>query len=127
MKKALSVLNVQKRRLSVKKEGTIQTPTDPTVIDLGLGQPSPSLLPTKTLAENFNNAIASSESSWKWLQYGAKQGSEKFRKSLANFLNQGGSYTSGLRSINENELFITSGASSSIAFVSQVSNNMSPS
>eukprot|EP01114_Cavostelium_apophysatum_P022170 TRINITY_DN7930_c0_g1_i1.p2 TRINITY_DN7930_c0_g1~~TRINITY_DN7930_c0_g1_i1.p2 ORF type:complete len:121 (+),score=8.81 TRINITY_DN7930_c0_g1_i1:74-436(+) len=68
--------------------GIIQVEVQNDVIDLGLGQPSPTLLPTETLAKLFYEGVqARKNSSWKWLQYGQKQGAENFRIQLATFLN----------------------------------------
>lgn len=86
-------------------------------IDLGLGQPSPSLLPTVELVESFRSYIKrNTKESWQWLQYGMQQGSLKFRSSLAQFLNDN-HYAGRDNQVSPDNLFLTGGASSALQLV----------
>ncbi len=75
------------RKFSNEKD-IIQTSVPPGMIDLGLGQPGPELLPTEEVSNHFNEYVKlNNTDAWKWLQYGQQKGSLKFRKQLAKFLN----------------------------------------
>lgn len=85
----------------------VQTTPPPGVIDLGLGNPDPSLLPLELIRQS---ASAYSERGERLsLQYGLEQGSAHFRQALAAFLTHGYAQDTDPR-----QLFVTSGASSAL-------------
>jgi DNA-binding transcriptional MocR family regulator len=80
------------------------------MIDLGVGQPDPSLLPLAAIKRAAEHRLGSGDPSL--LQYGTEQGNGHFRDKLACFL------TRGYRSpVDPEHMFITSGASSGIDLV----------
>lgn len=77
------------------------------MIDLGVGQPDPSLLPLSALKKAADHRLGHDDPSL--LQYGREQGNGYFRNTLAHFL------TSGYKTaVDPEHLFITSGASGGI-------------
>lgn len=83
---------------------TTQAPNDPTMIDLGVGQPQPSLLPLEALRQAAELQFAQNDPSF--LQYGAEQGDGYLRRELARFLEADYGFP-----VQPEELFITNGAS----------------
>ncbi len=82
----------------------MQLHSDPSVIDLGVGQPQPALLPLERLGEAAAATFKAGEPDF--LQYGAEQGDAYFRELLAKFLTQGYDFPTAAE-----HLFITNGAS----------------
>ncbi|MGW8188208.1 MAG: aminotransferase class I/II-fold pyridoxal phosphate-dependent enzyme, partial [Desulfobacterales bacterium] len=80
------------------------------IIDLGVGQPDPSLLPLAVLNQAAMHRLSQPDASL--LQYGMEQGNEYFRRSLAQFIGDG----YGM-SVDPDRLFITAGASSGLDLV----------
>ncbi|MGB5421101.1 MAG: PLP-dependent aminotransferase family protein [Desulfobacterales bacterium] len=80
------------------------------IIDLGVGQPDPSLLPLALLSQAANHRLTQPDASL--LQYGMEQGNEYFRRSLAQFLSDGYGV-----SVDPDRLFITAGATSGLDLV----------
>lgn len=81
------------------------------MIHLGIGQPSPSLLPADKLRDAAANLpIDSTE----YLAYGAARGDLGFRSALADFLNR---ESPGPSPITPDELFITNGNSQALDLV----------
>ncbi len=89
---------------------TTQLHVDPSVIDLGVGQPQLSLLPLERLGQAA--ALRFAAGAHDFLQYGAEQGDGYFRLALAEFLNQGYGFP-----VHPDQLFITNGASSALALI----------
>ena len=89
---------------------TVQNPIPAHMIDLGLGDPDPSLFPVHALARSAQELFKQGDASF--LQYGAEQGNGYFRLALAQFL--GRNY--GLPTEPEN-IFITTGISSALALL----------
>ena len=86
------------------------------MIDLGVGQPDPSLLPLEALEKAAEHRLGQGDPSL--LQYGTEQGNGYFRHVLARFL------TRGYRTpVDPEDLFITSGASAGIDLVSACISN----
>lgn len=83
---------------------TTQMHVDPSVIDLGIGQPQFSLLPLEAIRRAAEKRFAEKDPSF--LQYGAEQGDGFLRKGLAQFLSQGYGFQ-----VDAGNLFITNGAS----------------
>src|SRR5688500_16888265 len=97
--------------------GIIQVEIPSNWIDIGLGQPSSSLLPSKEMVSNFAQFTQNNEDeAWKWLQYGKAQGSKRFRIALAQFLNHN-NYYGGLGKVNDEHLFVTGGASAALQMI----------
>lgn len=92
----------------------IQTPTDPQVLNLGIGQPSPSLLPVEALSAAAKRALGSAADPL-LMQYGAKRGYAGFLSSLSKFLSRGYGVTVG-----PDELMVTGGISQALGLVSDV-------
>jgi DNA-binding transcriptional MocR family regulator len=92
----------------------IQTPTDPDVLNLGLGQPSPSLLPIGAFGEAAAGALGPGVDRL-LMQYGAVRGYTGFLVSLAGFLSRG----YGLK-VTEDELLVTGGISQGLGLVADV-------
>lgn len=91
----------------------IQTPTDDDVLNLGLGQPSPSLLPLEAIARAATRAFGGGCDRLV-LQYGTAFGYAPFREALAAFL------TARTRAhVEPDELLITSGTSAALGLLSQ--------
>ncbi len=80
------------------------------VIDLGVGQPDPSLLPLAVLRQAAQHRLTQPDASL--LQYGMEQGNEYFRRSLAQFISDGYGVP-----VDPDRLFITAGASSGLDLV----------
>ena len=76
----------------------------PGMIDFGVGQPSPSLLPLKLLRKASANRLNRNDASF--LAYGAEQGNGFFRTSLAGFLSEHYRFP-----VEADHLFVTAGAS----------------
>ena len=86
---------------------TVQTPIPPDMIDLGLGDPDPSLFPREALARAAHERLLPGDTSF--LQYGTEQGDGYFRLSLARFLSENYHLPTAPESI-----FITAGISSAL-------------
>jgi 2-aminoadipate transaminase len=82
----------------------------PGMIHLGIGQPSPSLLPLEIMKKAAMQRLSQSDASF--LAYGAEQGDGYFRATLAQLLSQ--SYG---EAVNPDHLFITAGASQSLDLI----------
>ena len=80
------------------------------VIDLGVGQPDPSLLPLAVLRQAAKHRLTQPDASL--LQYGMEQGNEYFRRSLAQFISDGYGVP-----VDPDRLFITAGATSGLDLV----------
>lgn len=91
----------------------IQMPTTPGLIDLGLGQPSPALLPMDAIAAGASTALARADRLL--LQYGALRGYGGFLESLAAFLTRGYGHP-----VAAEELLVTAGISQALAMVADV-------
>ena len=89
---------------------TTQLNLSPEIIDLGVGQPSPSLLPLPLVKEAADKLFADSEGDF--LAYGPEEGDGYFRRSLAGYLTS--SYQSPVQS---EQLFITGGASQALDLI----------
>jgi len=83
----------------------IHIPDD--VIDLGIGDPSFSLLPLDLMRRAAESRFAANDPTF--LQYGAEQGDGYFRVALADFLSKGYGF-----SVNADSLFVTAGISSGL-------------
>jgi DNA-binding transcriptional MocR family regulator len=79
-------------------------------IDLGVGQPAPSLLPASLIARAAEHRFAAGVTGY--LQYGIEQGDGYFREALARFLTE----THGIVARPE-RLFVTAGASQGLDLV----------
>jgi 2-aminoadipate transaminase len=86
---------------------TVQTLIPPEMIDLGLGDPSPSLFPLPALARAAGERFQQGDPSF--LQYGAEQGNGFFRLALARFLSQNYHLP-----VEAESLFVTAGVSSAL-------------
>jgi len=86
---------------------TIQNPIPADIIDLGLGDPNPSLFPLDMLRRAANERFAQNDPSF--LQYGIEQGDGYFRLALARFLETG--YGSPMQ---PETIFVTAGISSAL-------------
>lgn len=91
----------------------VQTSAPPGVINLGLGQPSPRLLPLDEIARAAQAQLSGSGDPLV-LQYGALLGDPEFRSSLARFLTDEYGH-----SVAAEQLMVTAGTSSALTFVSQ--------
>jgi len=91
-----------------------QTLASPEVIDLGLGQPSPSLLPLAAFGEAAAASLTK-DADPLLLQYGAIAGYEGFRRALATLLTELHQFP-----VVPAELLVTAGISSALAWVGQV-------
>jgi len=80
------------------------------MIDFGVGQPSPSLLPLSLLENAAKHRLSSRDASF--LAYGSQQGDGYFRIALAQFLNE--YYPSA---VEPEQLFITAGASQGLDLI----------
>src|SRR5215475_2338562 len=89
---------------------TIQNQVPPDVIDLGLGDPSLSLLPLDLIREAAQLRLSQDDNSF--LQYGVEQGDGHFRLTLADFLTKG--YGFDVKSAN---LFVTNGISKALDLI----------
>lgn len=91
-----------------------QTPAGPEAINLGLGQPSPSLLPL-ALVHDAASARLGAGADPLVLQYGAIAGPQCVRAALAGVLTRRYRWP-----VTAEELLVTGGISSALAFVSQL-------
>lgn len=91
----------------------IQAPADESILNLGLGQPSPSLLPIDEVREAANRRLGPDQSLI--LQYGTAPGYPGFREALAAFLTERYGHEVGA-----DELVVTGGTSLALSMVSQV-------
>ncbi len=89
---------------------TIQNLVPPDVIDLGLGDPSLSLLPLDLIREASQTRLSQSDNSF--LQYGAEQGDGHFRRTLAEFLVRGYGFD-----VSPDSLFVTNGISNALDLI----------
>ena len=89
---------------------TIQNQVSPDVIDLGLGDPSLSLLPLDLIRQAAQFRLSQADNSF--LQYGAEQGDGYFRVALANFLTKGYGFDTAAES-----LFVTNGISKALDLI----------
>lgn len=92
---------------------TTQIQSDAAIIDLGIGQPPPELLPAELLRQGAQLRFADPDKSW--LQYGPEEGDGYFRVALASFLSE--TYS---MSVPADELFVTAGASQGLYLVSSL-------
>ena len=89
---------------------TIQNQVPSDVIDLGLGDPSLSLLPLDLIREAAQARLSQADNSF--LQYGAEQGDGHFRLALANFLTKGYGFD-----VKPESLFVTNGISNALDLI----------
>lgn len=89
----------------------VQTPAPADRIDLGMGNPDFNLLPEADLQHATERAFAKGMRAS--LRYGTEQGNGYFRDSLADFLG-----TSFGENVNADSLFVTTGSSSALDFLS---------
>lgn len=82
----------------------------PDLIDFGAGQPSPHLLPMKSMQEAAVDRLEADEPAY--LAYGALQGDGYFRRVLADYL--GGHYQ---MKVDYDSLFVTAGASQGLDLI----------
>jgi DNA-binding transcriptional MocR family regulator len=87
-----------------------QKPIPAGMIDLGIGQPSPRLLPAEALAKAASDCAGRPERML--LSYGPEQGDGPFREALAGFLTQ--AYR---MPVDPARLFVTNGASQAIDLI----------
>jgi len=80
------------------------------MIDLGVGQPSISLLPLDKIKQAAEHRLKQGDASI--LQYGLEQGSSYFRRALAQFLSE--AYRTA---VDAGQLFITAGASQGLDLI----------
>ncbi len=85
----------------------VQTQIPPDVIDLGLGNPPPSLLPLDLIRDSAQQVLSQHDNSF--LQYGIEQGDGYLRVALADFLSKGYEF-----SVQPQNLFITAGISNGL-------------
>lgn len=91
-----------------------QTPAGPEAINLGLGQPSPSLLPLSMVHAAATTRLGPGADPLV-LQYGAIAGPESFREALAGVLTRRYRHQ-----VEATQLLVTGGISSALAFASQL-------
>jgi 2-aminoadipate transaminase len=89
---------------------TIQNQVPPDVIDLGLGDPSLSLLPLELIREAAQLRLSQNDNSF--LQYGVEQGDGHFRLTLADFLTRGYGFD-----VKPESLFVTNGISKALDLI----------
>jgi 2-aminoadipate transaminase len=89
---------------------TIQNQVASDVIDLGLGDPSLSLLPLDLIREAAQARLSQGDNSF--LQYGAEQGDGYFLLTLADFLSKGYGFE-----VKPENLFITNGVSKALDLI----------
>jgi 2-aminoadipate transaminase len=89
---------------------TVQLNIPPGMIDFGVGQPSPALLPLTLLKEAAGQRLSSRDASL--LAYGAEQGDGYFRLALARFLSAHYQVP-----VDFDNLFITAGASQGLDLI----------
>lgn len=88
----------------------LQNQVPPDVIDLGLGDPSLSLLPLDLIREAAQLRLSQSDHSF--LQYGAEQGDGYFRHALADFLTKGYGFD-----VRPESIFVTNGISKALDLI----------
>lgn len=84
-----------------------QVMAPPDVIDLGMGNPPPSLLPLDLIRESAQRIFSQNDNSF--LQYGVEQGDGYLRAALSDFLSRGYGFP-----VQPENLFITSGISNAL-------------
>lgn len=89
-----------------------QTPAGQDVINFGLGQPSPSLLPLDAVASAARDSLVGDPL---MLQYGTRAGYAGFREALGRFLTEGYGHP-----VTAEELAVTGGTSLALSLVSQI-------
>ncbi len=89
---------------------TVQIEFRADFIDLGVGQPEASLLPTHLIQQAADHRLLHDAAAY--LQYGAEQGDGYFREILAQFLSDG--YGFG---VQPDRLFVSSGASQALDLI----------
>ena len=89
---------------------TIQNVVPSDVIDLGLGDPSLSILPLDLIREAAQARLSQKDNSF--LQYGAEQGDGHFRLALANFLTKGYGFD-----VKSESIFVTNGISNALDLI----------
>mgnify|MGYP003641187538 CR=1 FL=1 len=92
-----------------------QTQVSPQLINFGVGQPSPRLLPIQEMTDAINQQWMKSPLNPLLLQYGSNQGFKSFRVSLAAFLEK----LHGT-SVDAEDLLVTSGNSHAINFITRI-------
>ena len=85
----------------------VQSPIPPSVIDLGAGEPNPSMFPIGMIHRATEERLSQNDTSF--LQYGVEQGDGYFRLALAEFLSR--AYGSPMQ---PEGIFVTSGVSSAL-------------
>ncbi|MCS6843314.1 MAG: PLP-dependent aminotransferase family protein [Caldilineales bacterium] len=88
----------------------LQSPIPPHLIDLGVGNPGPDLLPLDLLREAASHALAQGDTAP--LQYGYEQGDIRFRQALAAFLE--GQYH---LKTDPGQLFVSNGVSQALDLI----------
>lgn len=94
----------------MSKQVTFDVAGDPGVINFGIGQPSPDLLPVELMRTATASFLESAQPAE--LNYGERQGDIRFRESLALLLGEGYSTT-----VTSDSLFVTGGNSQALDFV----------
>ena len=89
---------------------TVQVEFRTDFIDLGVGQPAFSLLPTHVIKQAADHRLSHDAAAY--LQYGAEQGDGYFREVLAQFLSDGYGF-----SVRPDRLFVSSGASQALDLI----------
>ncbi len=89
---------------------TVQIEFRADFIDLGIGQPAFSLLPTRLIKQAADHRLAHDAAAY--LQYGAEQGDGYFREILAQFLSDGYGFN-----VQSDRLFVSSGASQALDLI----------
>ncbi len=89
---------------------TVQIELRSDFIDLGVGQPAFSLLPTQIIKQAADHRLSHDAAAY--LQYGAEQGDGYFREALAQFLSDGYGF-----SVQPDRLFVSSGASQALDLI----------
>lgn len=89
---------------------TVQIEARSDFIDLGVGQPDFSLLPTHLIKQAVDHRLSNDAAAY--LQYGAEQGDGYFREVLAQFLSDGYGF-----SVEPDRLFVSSGASQALDLI----------
>lgn len=88
----------------------LQSPVPPHLIDLGVGNPAPELLPLELLRQAAAHALAQGDTAP--LQYGYEAGDVRFREALAGFLT--GQYD---LKVDPGQLFVSNGVSQALDLV----------
>jgi len=89
---------------------TLQNQVSPDVIDLGLGDPSLSLLPLDIIQAAAQARLSQGDNSF--LQYGTEQGDGHFRLALANFLTRCYGFA-----VKPESIFVTNGISNALDLI----------